>query len=546
MLGFNYMTSRYLRVRLKDGRIAYVSPAEIAGDGGEEVLGPATGHVLLDGHMVGHLVGLFQYVLAPESERAWRELFNSPPAVADLAPLFQAKAAGFDLFGDRPAFQDPTAGGGKNAISIARLLPTSAGDQTTKRNQDIYLPEIRAMRVEHAMLGLSLINAHSPAGGRGTRTSLAGGGPLRTWVEADPRQPRAFYRTILANLLRKDRFDNLGTRESDVPVLPWLGTLEGTRTSANTPPEHLYFACPRRILLGEPSAPSPDRACEITGDRNVHLIETMYQVANGPDYESTSWRHPLTPYVWRKDKGRMLSFPKLAATLPPGTGWRERVGLLADRGGSDAEGPVAAEVVRLWRDLRLYRVRRAGREDHAYLLRVRAFGMRCDNAKVTSLVDTSFTFRVAPSEELEGTFDDYANRLVDDGIYFARLLVGAAKEAVYSEGARKKLPKDYGMELQAEFWRRTQDRFDDCLVKVGDLLVAGKEITNTEVIKNRRDFLISLQGTVLDLFDDRFFAMLDGPHAAQVANARQRLRNFTSKYIKDTAGDSGKQKEAAE
>lgn len=542
---YNYLTSRYLRVRLKDGRIAYVSPAEVAGDGGEEVVGPATGHVLLDGHMVGHLVGLFQYVLAPEGERGWVELFTNPPSAAELGPLFEEKAAGFDLFGDHPAFQDPSAREAKDESSIARLLPTTAGGQTTKRNQDIFLPEIRAMRVEHAMLGLSLINAHSPAGGRGTRTSLAGGGPLRTWVEADPRQPRPFYRTILANLLPKDRFDALGARDDGVPVLPWMGAINGTRTSANTPPEHLYFACPRRILLAKPVAPSPERACEITGERDVPLIETMYQLANGPDYESTGWRHPLTPYVYRKDKGQMQSYPKLAATLASGAGWRERVGLLADRGGAATEGPVAAQVVALWRDRRLHRVRRSGGEASS-LLRVRAFGMRCDNAKVTSLVDTAFTFRVAPSEELEKPFDDYANRLVEAGTHFARLLVGAAKEAEYSDSARKQLPKDYGVDIQAEFWRRTQRDFDAHLDAVGKFLAEGGGFDDERVIAQMRIFLEALRRAAHDIFDDRFFARLDGPNAERVARARQRLRNFTHKHIKDTAGDAGKQKEAAE
>jgi CRISPR type I-E-associated protein CasA/Cse1 len=196
-MNLNYMTSPYLRVRLADGSLAWIRPAEIAAQGPRKPVGFAFGHLLLDAFATELLIGLFQYATAPEGEDEWHDRWMAPPGVDELDELLAARADGFDLYGDTPAFQDREAAS-VEASPVGRLFPTSAGEQGRKRNQDIFLPDILAMRPEAAMVALAFVQAHSPAGGRGTRTSLTGGGPLRSWVEAKDGD---IYRTVLANQL---------------------------------------------------------------------------------------------------------------------------------------------------------------------------------------------------------------------------------------------------------------------------------------------------------------------------------------------------------
>lgn len=513
-LNLNFCTSPYFRTRLADGSLAWSRPADFAAQGGRRPVGFAFGHMLLDAFATELLIALYQHALAPESEDGWHDLWEEPPGPDEVAERLAAAADGFDLYGDAPAFQDKEAAGVEPS-PIARLLPVMPGEQGRRRNQDILLPDIGAMRPEVAMVALAFVQAHSPAGGRGTRTSLTGGGPLRTWVEAPDGD---VFRTVIANLLPRDRFDALGTRNG-IDALPWRASLRGKRTAANTPPEHLLFSCPRRLLLAPPESPDPDRACDVTGDRDVPLVTAVHQKADGPDYESTGFRHPMTPYVYRKDKGAMAAYPRLAATLAQGTAWRERAGLFAARGGPGMEGPVPASVVSLWTQARLHEV--AGM-DH---VRLRAFGLRCDNAKVLGLVDGEFVFRVAPAGH-EAAFDEYADRQILAGQGFARLLRAALAEAQLGPAEREKAGFEFGAETVEAFWSETGAAFDRHLGEVARAIEGGTGWGDPALAELGKDFRGRLHRRALDLFDGRCFALLSGPRPERAAEARNRLLNF--------------------
>lgn len=522
-MNLNYMTSPYLRARFADGSIDWIRPAGIAALGARRPVAFAFGHLLLDAFATELLIGLFQYAMAPESEDEWHDRWAAPPGPEEVDALLAAHADGFGLYGDTPAFQDREAAS-VEASPVGRLLPTSAGEQGRKYNQDILLPEIRAMRPEAAMVALAFVQAHSPAGGRGTRTSLAGGGPLRSWVEAEDGD---IYRTVLANQLPRSMFDGLGTR-GGIDPLPWRATLAGRRTRANTPAEHLYTACPRRILLSAPEPADPERACDITGERNVPLVTTLHQKADGPDYDSVGFRHPLTPYVYRKDKGAFVAFPKLAATLPLGTAWRERAGLFAPKGGPGTEGPVPARVVDLWRETWV--------QERPERLRIRVFGLRCDKAKVLGLVDGHFTFRVAPQGK-EAVFDGHANELADLGQRLAGLLRAALREARYGPGEREKIDYEFGSEAVSAFWFSTEAEFDRHLRTVAAALAANAGLGDPEMVRARSGFLRFLRGKVQELFDEQCFHLLTGPYPDRAAEARRRLLNFSAALINPPDAD---------
>jgi CRISPR system Cascade subunit CasA len=472
------------------------------------------------------MIALFQYALAPASERdVLRLLAGSPPSMSELSHAFAAHADGFDLYGNTPAFQDTTVEA-ETPSPVGRLLPTSPGEQTRKRNQDILISEISAMRPEIAMLALAFIQAHSPAGGRGTRTSLAGGGPLRTWVLRD-----TLYATVLANLLPQNAFRELGTPGGDrLDPLPWRSHVHGTRTAANTPPEHVYFACPRRILLAEPEAADPERACGVTGETDVPLITAIRQKANGPEYDSTGWRHPLTPYVQRKQKGVVTPFPKLGATLTLGAAWRERWGLFADVGSAGEPGPVAAAVVQAWRDRRLKEV------GGMPIVRVRAFGLRCDNATVASVVDLPFTFRAFPAQDSGDVrlFEEHLSQIVGVGDELANALRFYLIEALHGPGHAGDMPRDWGREHQITFWQRTETDFQTYVADLADALTKSADVAGTLAGPDRqrarhRFQHRTLRTTVLNIFDELCAPQLTAERALDISRARVRLNRRTSK-----------------
>jgi CRISPR system Cascade subunit CasA len=521
-MSLNYLTSHYLRVRRADGRVDYAAPAEIAATGDGAPVAFATGLPLLDAFATELVIGLFQYAVAPEGDRDLIRLIRGDrPAVDELHARLADVSDGFDLHGETPAFQDPSVAGEKPS-PVGRLLPTTAGEQTRKRNQDILNPEFGAMRPEIAMLALAFVQAHSPAGGRGTRTSLAGGGPLRTWVVRD-----SLYDTVIANLLPQRHFRALGTPGGDgLDPLPWRAAVKGVRASANTPPEHVYFACPRRILLAEPEPADPARACDATGETDVPLITAILQKAEGPDYDSSSWRHPLTPYAERQQKGVTVTFPKLAATLALGTGWRERAGLFGDRQDGKT-GTTPAQAVRWFRD-------RCVRYLPQPVVRVRAFGLRCDNAKVESVVDVPFTFRALPSDDTPAIkrFEDHLGAIVAVAERMADALYRCLREALHGPDGAKDLPRDWGREHQTAFWQRTESDFDRYVADLAGALAeaedVGDALKTTARQRARRSLQWRLRATALAIFDEICAPGLDGAHALDISRARVRLEKMTS------------------
>jgi len=518
----NYLTSRYLRVRRADGRVDHAAPAEIAATGDAEPVAFATGLPLLDAFATELLIGLFQYAVAPErASDLIRLIRGERPAVDDLHATLANASDGFDVFGDAPAFQDPSVAG-ETPSPVGRLLPTTAGEQTRKRNQDILNPELSAVRPAIAMLALAFVQAHSPAGGRGTRTSLAGGGPLRTWVVRDSP-----YDTVIANLLPQQYFRALGTPGGDgLDPLPWRAPVKGVRASANTPPEHVYFACPRRILLAEPEAADPDRACDATGETDVPLITAIRQKAEGPDYDSSSWRHPLTPYAERQQKGVPVTFPKLAATLALGTGWRERAGLFGDRQDGKNGRTVPADAVRRFRDQYV-------RYLPEPVVRVRAFGLRCDNAKVESVVDVPFTFRALPSDDAQAIqlFEEHLGRIVAVGERMADALYRCLREALHGPDGTKELPRDWGREHQTAFWRRTESDFERYVADLAGALAEAEDVGEALEATDRQRARLNLQwrlrATALAIFDEIHAPGLDGAHALDISRAKVKLDKMT-------------------
>jgi hypothetical protein len=183
---------------------------------------------------------------------------------------------------------------------------------------------------------------------------------------------------------------------------------------------------------------------------------------------------------------------------------------------------VPARVVDLWRQ--------TWSRERRERLRIRVFGLRCDNAKVMGLVDGHFTFRAAP-QGMEDIFDGHANEMVDLGQRLARLLRVALIEAQYGPGEREKVDYEFGSDTVSTFWTSTEAEFDRHLTAAAAALAGGAGLGDPEVNQQRLEFLRFLCGKVVELFDERCFHLLTGPNPDRAAEARRRLLNFSAALI---------------
>ncbi len=523
----NYLTSPYLRVRRADGNLAYVAPAEIAATGEAEPVAFATGLPLLDAFATELLIALFQYAVAPESERGVLKLIRGErPSVESLHDTLAAAADGFDLYGDAPAFQDPSLSG-KKPSAVTRLFPYTPDAKPNAFKRSIW-PYLEGVNLETAMLGLAFMQAHCSGGGAGYKTSISAGGPLRTWIAG-----RSLYETVVCNLLPRARFRELGTDETaQGRKLPWLNPFSGHYTSANAAAETVYFATPRRLLLPEPKPASTDNPCGITGETNGSIIDGVIEASGGANYEKSTWRHPLTPYYFQKEKGVIQGLPRRAMSVAKDTAWRERSGLFGDNLKGDETGTLPAEIVRTWRD---GRARNLGWQT----IPVRCFGLQfVQQAKVGGTVDLPFTFRALPSDDPDAIalFEGYLAEIVEVGETMVRALGTCLRQGLYGPAAAGDLPRDWGREHQAAFWQRTQAPFDRHVADLAEALADADDVAaalaTPERQRERQRFQGTLRATALDIFDAVCAPGLDGAHALDISRARVKLAGITTKEAK--------------
>lgn len=96
------------------------------------------------------------------------------------------------------------------------------------------------------------LQLNAPAGGKGYRTGLRGGGPLTTLIELQEYEERLtpLWRKLWLNVLPQDAADMPLPAAYDESVFPWLApTRTSEQASAITTPEQVdklqaYWECP--------------------------------------------------------------------------------------------------------------------------------------------------------------------------------------------------------------------------------------------------------------------------------------------------------------
>lgn len=437
---FSLLTTPWLPVRFKDGSTGKLAPVDLAD---ENVVDIAATRADLQGAAWQFLLGLLQCSIAPKRYKNWEDIWfdglHADVLHKALAPLEHA----FQFGAETPSFMqdfEPLSG---EKVSIASLLPEIPGAQTTKFNKDHFVKRgVTERFCPHcAALALFSLQLNAPAGGKGYRTGLRGGGPLTTLVELQEYQGERqtpLWRKLWLNVMPQDTADLPLPDQCDATVFPWLAaTRTSEQANAVTTPEQVnklqaYWGMPRRIRLDFATLQSG--CCDICGAESDELLGFMTVKNYGVNYDG--WRHPLTPYrAPVKDQNAFFS----VKPQPGGLIWRDWLGL-SQNNQTEANYESPAQVVKVFNARSLTDVK-AG---------IWGFGADFDNMKIRCWYEHHF-----PLLMTEGLIPDL-RKAVQTAARLLSLLRSALKEAWFADakGARG----DFSF-IDIDFWNLTQGRF---------------------------------------------------------------------------------------
>jgi CRISPR system Cascade subunit CasA len=438
-----------------------------------------------DGALTEFLVGLFAAAFHLDSEDEWRRFWSSPPSREQLRAALLELPPAFDLDGEGPRFlQDFTP----DDLANAELAPVQEL-LVDGKNDPLYMKPDTLHQIGRpaAAMALITIQSYSPAGGRGYRTSLRGGGPLTTLVDPRPAGPtapmeRSFWRHIWANvptLVDLPGYVVGRNPSSPAATFPWLAatrTSEGDRatTVADANPLQCFFGMPRRITLEF----SDERGrCDLTGQIDQRPVTGFRVRGYGVQYKG--WKHPLTPYYASKAQNEWLPIHG----QPGGIGWRDWYPLIHT---ASSATKMPALAVAIFND------RRADRLGcHRYSLH--AFGFDVTNAKVRAWIDT----------RLPGFVELDATRLAQISVLIASLtdatelaaytLQRTVVDALYAGSDDP--PGDLSY-IKAALWGATESEFYEGVFRALD----AAEI-DSAILETRREFQTILLACAEEIFD---------------------------------------------
>ncbi len=496
----NLLTACWLPVRLRDGQRVWIGLEQLVR---HDIVAFDASRPDFNGALMQWALAMLQWLQAPDSESGWRRRFLQGPDRDEWGAALAAQVDAFELGGPGPRFlQDidlprETAG---TTVDIAGLLIEEPGDSTLDHNADHF---IKRGRIRHLCSGcaataLLTLQLNAPAGGRGHRTGLRGGGPLTTLVTATGADglPLSLWHTLWLNVLPVDVFESLnGDAGLTTPALarPWLGSIRSLQSTddseiapVQTHPLHVLFSMPRRIWLDlETTASGTCGICQRPGEQLIQRYRTRVW---GLNYKGP-WRHPCTPYYQAKDT--MLP----VHPQPGGIGYRHWLPLVMGVASKDRCSEAAAVVQQFLAQRQ--NARRIGMN-----LQLWAFGHDLDNAKVRCWYDATL-----PLYDLADC-DPAARRELDDevsawlaGADLARYyLTTAVRTAWFSDKAKGDLSH-----VDAAFWSRTEPAFYQHLKALIDRLRHPPAPTDPPTHDDTRErWLKQLRAAVLALFDQDF------------------------------------------
>lgn len=315
------IVSKWLTARKAGGAIEMISPLDLVDP---EVLELCQARPDFQIAAYQFLVGLVQTACPPEDRDEWWERLHTPLSRAELERALE---------GVREAFLLENEGGAAFLQDLKLEDARDAGvtDLIFEQGSDVgrfyAKPRINVGFCPNCVaLGLMNLQCHAPSGGRGTRTSLRGGGPITTLLVSNDDDAPLWQRTWL-NVIPADE---LGyepiSRLAD--VFPWLAPTRTSERPEDRPtfptdvhPLQAYWGMPRRIRLDWNRTKSG--SCGICGAPHARLLHGYRTRHGGVNYEGP-WLHPLTPYTLDEKHEKP---PLSRKGQPGGIGYRDWLAL---------------------------------------------------------------------------------------------------------------------------------------------------------------------------------------------------------------------------
>lgn len=447
---FNLVHQAWIPIRRAAGAVEVIRPAAIV-DGlhDDPVMALASPRADFDGALAELLVGLLTGS-GGIGEDVWLDWWETPPDVAALQARLDPIAHAFDLDGDGPrAFQDldPLDG---DEIPVERLLIEAPGDQSIRRNTDLFARRDRVRHLSRAAAAAALVTlqTYAPSGGRGHRTSLRGGGPLTTLIVPDiDGRPAPLWHRLWANVPSAawlaDRPARAVLRAAD--RFPWLAPTRVSAKGEKTTPEdadplQAFWGLPRRIRLAFAPAPTGAR-CDLYGIEDAVMVAGFRARPFGVNYEG-GWRHPLSPYTVEAGKPPL---PRHGS--PRGVSYRHWLGLVQEDGADGPTARVPAAPVTDWR----WR----GPELDGVTARLVAFGYDMDNMKARAWCGGEMPVHAVPAET-RGAFEGRTAVLIHGAQEAAGLTTRQIKAALFR--STRDAAGDFAP-VEDRFWQETEPAF---------------------------------------------------------------------------------------
>ncbi len=517
----NVLMSRLIPVRCSDGSRAIIAAYEIGGmEDGRTPIYIDFANELLNDATTEALAGVLQTIMAPATQAEWIKTWTAGVTPDQMKAKFAPYVQFFNIYGEAPVFQVADAAQAKNTKlwPIGRLIRDVVGEVDT-------LEELghHGISVGAAIFLTYGIQSHAHAGGNGYKTSLAGGGPLRTV----PVIGDTLFQKIWALVIDKPDFDELGSGSTKTQDLfPWTALPRTSASRADAAASTLYFALPRRILLTEPRG---EGECPLGGGVGA-LVFGILEGPSGTDYQSTHWTHPLTPYS-RAD-GKML--PVLADRFSNGVAWNNRIGLFYDEPGEDGLKVRQARVIAVARE------RLTGILGNRAVLPIHAYGHRFKNANYTGPLSSMQPLRLLDDELIlphEMTLRGAAKAASEIEFQLKDALADAQVPDNVDPKKRKKAKSAMKGRLERQvrsFWSSTQEAFDELDENIAHYLIEHRNLRKSlslpsPVEPQLEKFLRAMVSASQMIFDAALPEPSPNSHREH-AKARNKLGSLSSDF----------------
>ena len=513
----NLLTQAWMPVRTVDGGRTWVCPAELSRS---DLVAFDAVRADFNGALAQFAIGLLQTTSPAQSAVAWGRLLREPPDQAALRTWFDPHGSAFACDGDGARFMQDFDLRTGDVQGIGALLIEAPGESTEKKNGDLFIKrgQVHGLCPDCAMLTLFTLQLNAPAGGAGNRTSLRGGGPLTTLLQAEPNagNASALWHSLWLNVLPQRQFSDSGNEgEKTAPHLtfPWLASVKaiqadgGQTTSVQVHPAHVFWAMPRRIRLDWDDTHAG--ACDLCGRAAERLAHRYFSRPQGLNYKG-AWSHPLSPYYETKE-GMLPMHPQ-----PGGLGYKHWLswvlGMHNDKRKVNAATVVSAHF------------HKALEERSGLRLRLWAFGFDMDNMKSRCWYESTLPlYQLSDcSPQAQTEVHDDVGAWINGAELAASYLRGAVKDAWFGHDARG----DFGF-VDASFWSTTEPAFYAMLRErihaarldnATDGMAAG--------LAASEQWLRQLGGTAVHLFDHHLVGngAIERQNPARIANARRQLK----------------------